>query len=308
MILSTGMRTDIPAFYSQWFLNRIREGFVCVRNPYYPQQVTKYNLSPETVDCLTFCTKNPLPMLPHLDELSDFRQFWFVTITPYGKETEPNVPEKETIIEAFKSLSARVGKQAIGWRYDPVFYSNGYDFEFHVRQFEKIAAALNGYTDSCVLSFLDLYKKVQRNAPGIYPPDIEEQYKLAQAFAKTARENNITIRSCCEGSRLAPFGIDVSGCQTKAVIERAIGKNLIVKENKSQRGECHCLLGNDIGAYDTCPHLCKYCYANSHPKRVEENRRRHDPDSPFLIGHSQESDIITEARQLSFIDRQATLF
>ena len=308
MIISTGMRTDIPAFYSKWFLNRIRDGFVYVRNPYYPNQVTKYSLSPDVVDCIAFCTKNPIPLIPHLDELNAYRQFWFMTITPYGKDIEPNVPDKSKIIEAFKTISARVGKKAIGWRYDPVFYGNGYNLERHVEEFEKLAVALNGYTDSCVLSFLDLYKKVQRNAPGIYPPNIEEQKILGKQLAEIAKANGITIRSCCEGTHLAEYGIDVSGCQTKEVIERAIGEKLYIHERKSQRGVCNCLLGKDIGAYDTCGHLCKYCYANMDKELVLRNMRLHNPNSPFLIGNNQNGDKITEAKQESFIKKQTSLF
>lgn len=302
------MRTDIPAFYSKWFLNRIREGFVYVRNPYYPNQVTKYSLSPDVVDCIAFCTKNPIPLIPHLDELNAYRQFWFMTITPYGKDIEPNVPDKAKIIEAFKTISSRVDKKAIGWRYDPVFYGNGFNLERHVEEFEKFAVALKGYTDGCVLSFLDLYKKVQRNAPGIYPPTIEEQKILGCRLAEIAKENGITIRSCCEGFHLAEYGIDVSGCQTKEVIERAIGEKLYIHERKSQRGVCNCLLGKDIGAYDTCGHLCKYCYANMDKELVLKNMRLHNPNSPFLIGNNQNGDKITEAKQESFISRQGSLF
>ena len=308
MIISTGMRTDIPAFYSNWFLNRIREGFVCVRNPYYPNQVTKYSLSPDVVDCIAFCTKNPIPLIPHLDELNAYRQFWFITITPYGKDIEPNVPDKSKIVEAFKTISLRVGKKAIGWRYDPVFYGNGFTLERHICEFEKVASALNGFTDSCVLSFLDLYKKVQRNAPDIYPPNIEEQKTLGKRLAEIAKKNGITIRSCCEGTHLAEYGIDVSGCQTKEVIERAIGETLSVHERKSQRGECNCLLGKDIGVYNTCGHLCTYCYANMDKERVLKNMQSHDPNSPFLIGNSQSGDKITEAKQECFIENQKSLF
>lgn len=302
------MRTDIPAFYSKWFLNRIREGFVCVRNPYYPNQVTKYSLSPDVVDCIAFCTKNPIPLIPHLDELNAYKQFWFVTITPYGKDIEPNVPKKSEIVEAFKTISSRVGKEAIGWRYDPVFYGNGFNLERHIHEFEKVASALNGFTESCVLSFLDLYKKVQRNAPGIYPPNIEEQKSLGKRLAEIAKENGITIHSCCEGTHLAEYGIDVSGCQTKEIIERAIGEKLHFRERKSQRSECNCLLGKDIGAYNTCGHLCKYCYANMDKERVLKNMRMHDPNSPFLIGNLQSGDKINEAKQESFIEKQRSLF
>ena len=308
MIISTGMRTDIPAFYSKWLLNRIKEGFVYVRNPYYPNQVTKYLLDPSVVDCLCFCTKNPIPILPHLDELNKFRQFWFVTITPYGKDIEPNVPDKSKIIEAFKEISKRVGASGIGWRYDPIFLDEEYTLQKHIGEFEKLCKALKGYTDSCVISFLDMYEKVKRNAPGIRPPTTHEQKELGKAFAKIAKENGITIRTCCEGTHLAQFGIDTAGCQTKEVIERAIGVGLNPPKRKNARAICSCLLGQDIGAYNTCGHLCKYCYANMDKKVVLENMQKHNPNSPFLIGNLQKSDKITQAKQDSFIDMQTSLF
>ncbi len=308
MIISTGMRTDIPAFYSKWFLNRIKEGFVYVRNPYYQNQVTKYLLNPEVVDCICFCTKNPIPLLPNLNELNKFRQFWFVTITPYEKDFEPNVPNKEKVIEAFKEISKRVGINGIGWRYDPIFYNENYTLQKHISEFEKIANQLKGYTNSCVISFLDMYEKVKRNAPGIRPPSKEEQLELGKALSKIAKENGITIRTCCEGTHLAQFGIDVSGCQTKEVIERAIGVQLNPPNRKNARAICSCLLGQDIGAYNTCGHLCKYCYANMDKQIVINNMKNHNPDSPFLIGNLQKGDKITQAKQVSFINFQTSLF
>ena len=121
MIINTGMRTDIPAFYHEWLINRIKEGFVLVRNPYNPSQVTRYSLSPEVVDLIAFCTKNPAPMLPHMDVLKPYGQYWFVTITPYGKDIEPNVPDKQKVMEDFKKLSDAVSVDSVGWRYDPIF-------------------------------------------------------------------------------------------------------------------------------------------------------------------------------------------
>jgi hypothetical protein len=261
-------------------------------------------LDPKVVDCICFCTKNPIPILPYLDELKDFRQFWFVTITAYGTDFEPNVPDKSKVIEAFKEISNRVGINGIGWRYDPVFYGDGYDMKRHIAEFEKIAKALKGYTNSCVISFLDLYEKVKRNAPGIYPPSKDEQIELAKVLSKIAKENGMTIRTCCEGVHLAPFGIDVSGCQTKEVIERAIGLNLNPPKKKNARAICNCLLGQDIGAYNTCGHLCKYCYANMDRQTVINNMRKHNPNSPFLIGDLQKGDIITQAKQESFLSLQ----
>lgn len=308
MIISTGMRTDIPAFYAQWLLNRVLEGYVYVRNPYSEHQVTRYSLDPKVVDCICFCTKNPAPLLPNLVELDKFRQFWFVTITPYDKTIEPNVPDKGKVIEAFRELSRKIGVNAVNWRYDPVFFGAGYDLDRHIAEFEKIARALKGYTTSCVLSFLDMYDKVLRNAPGIRPPTIGEQKELAKRLSAIAQENGITIRACCEGTHLGEFGIDTSGCQTREIIERAIGQKLNVPKEKNARPKCDCLLGHDIGAYNTCGHLCKYCYANADKQAVLDNIKKHDPTSPFLIGNIEEGDRITDAKQQSYIDRQLSLF
>lgn len=165
MIIHTGMRTDIPAFYSEWFLHRIQEGMVCVRNPYNPSQVTKYSLSPEVVDLIAFCTKNPAPMLSHMDALKPYGQYWFVTITPYGRDIEPNVPDKVIVMEHFKQLSDMVGINSVGWRYDPILVDPVHSVNWHISQFEKMARTLCGYTKTCVISFIDLYKKVQKNFP-----------------------------------------------------------------------------------------------------------------------------------------------
>jgi DNA repair photolyase len=308
MIISTGMRTDIPAFYSKWFINRIREGYVCTRNPYNESQVTKYILDEKVVDCICFCTKNPIPMLQYMDEIKKFRQFWFVTITPYGRDIEPNVPPKEKIIEAFKTLSTALGKFGVAWRYDPVFYGAGWTREKHIAEFEKMAKALSGYTDTCVVSILDLYNKVKRNAPEIYPPEKQEQLVLLKEFVRIGRENGIKIKSCYEGTHLSAVGVDCSGCQTQADIERAIGVKLNVPARKNARGECNCLLGNDIGIYNSCGHLCKYCYANADRNTVLANMRRHSDTSPFLIGGNQPGDKVTTATQKSFIDGQMRLF
>ena len=159
MILNTGCRTDIPAYYSEWFYNRIEAGFVPVRNPYHPELVTKYRLTPEVVDILCFCSKNPKPMLTGLPKIKAYRQFWFVTITPYGKEIEPNVPESAQVIETVRKLSDIVGQKAVAWRYDPIFLSEKYTAEYHVEQFEKMAAAVQGKIAFCVISFIDLYEK-----------------------------------------------------------------------------------------------------------------------------------------------------
>lgn len=308
MIINTGCRTDIPAYFSEWFFNRIKEGFVYTRNPYYKNQVMKYKLTPDVVDCLSFCTKNPGPMLPRIDEIHDFRQFWFVTITPYGKEIEPNVPNKEKVMEDFKKLSDIVGANKIGWRYDPIFISDKYTLKSHIESFEKMAAILAGYTNDCIISFIDLYEKTKRNFLGVKAVTKEEQVVIAKEFVRIGKKYNIQIKTCVEGQELAKYGVDCNGCMTKTVIEKAIGVNLKVHQKKSTRGSCNCLLGNDIGAYNTCGHGCVYCYANYDEKTVINNMKLHNPKSPFLIGGNMDGDLVKEAKQESFIDNQMTLF
>lgn len=309
MILNTGCRTDIPAYYSNWFYNRVKEGYVLTRNPYRPEQVLKYRLDPSVVDVLCFCTKNPQPMLLRLSELSRFRQFWFVTLTPYGKEIEPNVPNKKAVLESIRQLSTVVGAKAAGWRYDPVFITEKYSVAYHLQAFEKIAAALQNNVNSCVVSFLDLYEKTRRNFPAARAVTEQEQRYLIEWFTKIGAKYGIPIRTCCENAALAQYGVDVSGCMTKEVLEAATGCRLAVpKRKKSPRTQCNCLLGADIGMYNTCPHGCVYCYANYDRKTVEQNVKQHNPDSPFLIGGFREGDKIVEVRQESYIDRQLTLF
>lgn len=309
MIISTGMRTDIPAFYSKWFINRIKVGFVSVRNPYNEHQITKYKLDPSAVDCICFCTKNPIPMLKYLDGvLAKFRQFWFVTITPYGKDIEPNVEDKQKIIDAFKILSSKVGKNAVGWRYDPIFYGEGWTRERHIAEFEKIAKELRGYTNYCVVSILDLYDKIKRALPNIYPPSKDEQLELLAELVKIAKRNGMVIKGCYEGEFLREVGVDCSGCQTKEVIELAIGEKLSVSKVKNARGACNCLLGQDIGAYNSCLHLCKYCYANGDKEAIISNYKNHNPNSPLLIGEIGEEDMVVEANQQSYINNQISFF
>ena len=302
MIINTGMRTDIPAFYSTWLLNRIKEGFVYVRNPYYKNQVTKYSLSPDVVDCLAFCTKNPHPLIEHLPELDKYKQFWFITITPYGKDIEPNVPDKKQVIDDFKKLSDHIGKDSIALRYDPILLNDKFNVDLHIRCFEKLLSQLKGYTHDCTISFLDIYEKVKRNAPDLKRPKESEQKEIAKAFAKIGKDNNITIHACCEQEYLKNYDIDITGCMSQEIVEKAIHNKLNVKKRKSQRTACNCVLGNDIGAYNTCAHLCKYCYANANASLVRENIKKHIPTSPFLIGKEEPGDKITEAKQESWLD------
>ena len=308
MILNTGSRTDIPAYYSDWFYERVRAGEVLVRNPYYPTQITRYRLDPAVVDALAFCTKNPLPMLERLSMLDAFTMFWFVTITPYGREIEPHVPDKNLVAEAFCRLSERVGRERVSFSYDPVFLNETYTEQYHVEKFGELAQKLSGYTGQCVVSFIDLYEKTRRNFPGVRSVRKEEQERLIAAFSGIAEKQHLQIHLCCENRSLVRQNVDADGCLSQSVLERAIGCRLKVPQQKRARGECPCLLGADIGAYNTCGHECLYCYANYDSRTVRENRLQHDPCSPLLIGHVQSTDIVKDAIQRSWKDPQMSIF
>lgn len=308
MIINTGMRTDIPAFYSEWFMNRIRAGFVLVRNPYRPDWITRYDLDPDVVDCLCFCTKNPRPMLKHLGELKPFHQYWFVTVTPYGRDIELNVPPKEAVMQDFITLSETVGTACTGWRYDPIFIDQNYPAERHIHDFEQMCSTLSGYTNVCVISFIDLYDKIRRSFPEAQEVTAHQRITIGRAFAEIGRRYGITVKACAEGTELSPYGVDCAGCMTQQTFEAAIGSRLTVPKRKSQRAECACVLGTDIGAYDTCAHFCRYCYANYNHENVRRNMQQHHPDSPLLVGELREGEIIHPAKQESWIDSQLTLF
>ena len=305
MIINTGCRTDIPAYYSHWFYNRIKAGFVCVRNPYYQNQVMEYELTPEVVDCLVFCTKNPAPMLQRIHDLDQYAQLWFVTITPYGKEIEPHVPSIDKVIGSFKKLSSLVGVNNIAWRYDPIFISEVYTIEKHIDSFENMASKMAESTQTCIISFIDLNEKTKKNFIGARNVKKAERLKIGEEFVRIGKKYGIQIKTCAEGKELEKFGVDCRGCMTQEVIEKAINHKLYIpKKIKTVRNGCKCILGNDIGMYNTCGHGCVYCYANFDQKVVQQNRKQHNPNSPLLIGGSMPEDVIIEVRQDSYIDGQ----
>lgn len=308
MIIQTGMRTDIPAFYSEWFCNRLKEGYVCTRNPYHTANVTRYKLAPEVVDLIGFCTKNPAPMLPHMELLRPYGMYWFVTITPYGPEIEPGVPPKGQVMEDFKRLSGIVGIDAIGWRYDPIFVSERYTVERHIRDFETMARTLAGYTRTCVISFIDRYEKVKRNFPEIQEVRKEQRLVIGRALLEIADTYGMTVKPCGEGEELAAYGADCRGCMTIETYEKALHARLQVPKKQRVRRECACCLSGDIGQYDTCGHLCRYCYANTSAELVKKNRKNHNPGSPLLVGELKREDVIRDAEQRSWADPQLNLF
>lgn len=303
MIINTGQRTDIPAFYSDWFYNRIHEGYVYVRNPYFPKRVNKFILNPQIVDCLCFCTKNPAPMLKRLDEIKQYRQFWFVTITPYDPDVERHVPLVKDVIKSFQQLSLKVGQSCVGWRYDPVFINDKYTVEYHIKAFHYIAKHLSKYTSRCVISFIDLYEKTKRNFPYCQEVPLSIQHQLMKAFSTIAKQYDIQLYACAESKEFEKYGVNCQGCMSQNVIEKALNIDLTLKKTNI-RNECQCLLGNDIGTYNTCLHGCLYCYANVDYKKVLDLYQKHDPHSPLLIGYLQEDDELIQTHQFSSLNRQ----
>lgn len=208
----------------------------------------------------------------------------------------------------FIALSNGVGVNCIGWTYDLTFVDSTYTVERHISDFEVMCRTLSGYTRVCVISFIDLYEKVTRNFPQVRTVTPQERIAIGKVFADIAKCHGITIKACAEGNDLDPYGVDCNGCMTQETFEAAIGCSLDIPKKKSQRAECSCVFGTDIGAYDTCVHLCRYCYVNSNRENVRRNVQLHDLNSPFLVGTLHECEVIHQAEQVSWLDNQLPFF
>ena len=288
MILSVSRRTDIPDYYSNWFLNRIKEGFLYVRNPMNTHQISRIDLSPDVVDCIVFWTKNPADMIEKLKYLEDYVYYFQFTLAGYGKDMEPNLPNKrEELISTFRTLSEKTGKEKVIWRYDPILISDRYTMDYHLKAFEEIASSLADDTDKVVISFVDLYAKTQRNTKelGIRQMTKNEMIRLAAQMAQIASKYHLIIESCAEQIDLQNVGIQHGSCIDKKLIEKLLGCRLLGEKDKNQREACGCLESVEVGAYNTCLNGCKYCYANVNDEKVKENVRLYDQDSPLLCGN-----------------------
>lgn len=302
MIINTGGRTDTVQYYTKWLLRRFSEGYVLTRNPMFPNKVSRYELTPDKVDCVVFCSKNYKPILPHLHDITDrFHTYFHYTITAYGKDIEPGVPSIEESMETLKELSDLVGKQRIAWRYDPVLLTDKYTISRHLETFERMAEVLAPYIDRCIFSFVEMYKKLEVNMPEIHPFSVEEMNLLAQGLGSTADKYGIRIQTCGTNGDYTRYGIHASGCMTLDILGKANGIEFRNLKHKGMRRGCHCIESRDIGAYDTCMNGCKYCYANKNPQKAFENFRYHDPDSPLLLGQVRPEDTVTQGVQKSFL-------
>lgn len=290
MILNVSGRTDIVAFYSKWFLNRLKEGYVDVRNPFNPNLVSRINF--ENVDLILFCTKNPIPIIDKLDDIK-IPYIFHITITPYKNDIEPNLPSKSDIIEAVKKISTTIGIENVYVRYDPIFISEIYNIEYHIKAFTKLCSLLKGYVKTIIVSFIDNYQNVRKNLPYLkYRSFTEEDYKLiGENFSKIAKNNNMVVQTCFEERNLTEYGFIKGECMSKELAFKLTGK--AYKKWQARKGSaCNCVELVDIGMYNSCNHLCKYCYANYDESKVKININNHDVNSSLLIGHINSNDII----------------
>lgn len=290
MILFASGRTDIPAFYSNWFINRVKAGFVDVRNPFNQKLVSRIYFS--DVDLIMFCSKNPLPMINKLDILN-VPVLFHVTITPYGKDVEPNIPDKRLIIEGVKKLSLVLGIDNVVVRYDPIFLSDKYNVDYHIKAFDKLCKNLNGYVNKIIVSFMDEYKNVRSNKNILkYRAFTREDYKkIGEAFSKSAHDNGMSVQTCFEDEDLTEYGFVKGECLSHELAYILTGKKF-KSSNVRKEKKCECVQMVDIGDYNSCMHMCKYCYANYDEKAVSSNFERHDDNSSLLIGSIQRDDVI----------------
>ncbi|MDR2747080.1 MAG: DUF1848 domain-containing protein [Treponema sp.] len=265
MIISASRRSDIPAFHGEWFMDCLRSGEVFVKNPVNGTQVSRIDLSPGAVDCFVFWTKNPAPFLPFLDELDSrgYPYYFQFTLTPYGRDLEPNLPEKEVLLDSFRRLSDRLGKERVVWRYDPIILNPRYDCSRHAGQFEKFCRALEGKTEKCVISFVDSYGFLKTNFGelGIRELTAAEIAGIAEALRPVAERYGIALASCCEKAELESYNIGRNKCIDEELINRVFGLHIAYKKDPGQRRQCLCSASRDIGSYNSCLHGCRYCYA-----------------------------------------------
>ncbi|QOX63716.1 DUF1848 domain-containing protein [Anoxybacterium hadale] len=308
MIISASRRTDIPCCYSQWFVNRLREGYALIPNPRNPGRLGRVALSPEQVDCIVFWTKNPAPMLellPGVEKLGYSYYFQF-TITAYGRDMERNLPEKTAVIDTFKRLSDRIGPKRVDWRFDPIITNDRFSAEWVAERFGWLCGELREYTERCIISFVDAYSHTKNKGDVL---NRSEMLETAGMLSHIAKELKLPIYACSEEINLKALGVQPASCIDKGKIEEIIGCRIEAKKDIGQRPACGCIESVDIGAYDTCDNGCLYCYATTSEKTVHKRREGHRSELPLLTGAPKGSEIVTDRTggslkigQTSFLD------
>lgn len=292
MILSASRRTDIPAFYSDWFMNRIKEGYVLVRNPMNHNQISKIILSPDIIDCIVFWTKDPKNMLHHLPKLDEmgYQYYFQFTLTPYEKNIERNLRVKEDIEETFLQLSNRIGSNRVVWRYDPIILNDQLTLSYHKEQFERLCDKFHQFTNSITISFVDLYSKVKSQL--IREITSEEMVELSNNIVTIANDYGLIVKACCEKKDLSQYGIKKASCIDKELIEEICGTRMEIHTDKNQRESCGCIESVDLGVYNTCMNGCVYCYANFGEALIHKNLSSHRAEGELLVGTLSKEEII----------------
>ncbi len=300
MIISASRRTDIPAFYARWLINRLRTGYCRVPNPFNPAQAAEISLRPEDVDVIVFWTRSPRPLFAHLDELDEkgYRYYFQYTLLDYPPLIEPFTPNAGRSQDMFRRLADRIGPERVIWRYDPILLSDATPADFHAEKFGRIAENLHGYTQRVVISFMDVYPKLRRRLKTLAEQGVRvwledgsdggrtfsrEQILAAGQLAEIARQNGLEIVSCAEEIDLRPYGISPGKCIDGELIGRIFGLLVSGEKDPNQRKACGCAVSKDIGVYSTCLFGCQYCYATSSFSRASENYHHHNPESNSLI-------------------------
>ena len=312
MIISASRRTDIPAHYAQWVCNRLRQGYVLVRNPYNFNQVTQVSLDPSVVDCLVFWTKNSEPLLPLLEEIEHLGHhcYFQFTLTPYGAELEQALPDKQRLVTIFQELARRVGPERVIWRYDPILFTPTYTVARHVASFARLASQLGGFTRRCTISLLRLYAKCKINLRDVSLVNVPEE-AIAACIARLqaiARDQGIRLDACADTFLQERCGLPAARCIDDQLIASLLGMPVQLPRDAGQRPACCCCASIDIGAYDTCANGCRYCYANTSGKAVARNQESHDPASPLLAGQLTGAETITVKPMRSVRHPQQNLF
>ncbi len=312
MIISASRRTDIPAFYAEWFINRLKAGFVYIRNPRNPNRIGWVALNTNVVDCIVFWTKNARPMLSRLDiiDAMGYPYYFQFTITPYNKQLEKGLPAKAEIIETFKCLSDKIGKHRVVWRYDPVIIGKEFSVQYHLDAFGNMCDMLGDYTSKCTFSFIDLYAKIQKGMKGFMDSEVSNLHmnQIAQGFSKIAKGHNLMLATCSEAIDFSSHGVTQAACIDQTLIENIIGCSIHAKKDPNQRPACQCIESIDIGAYDSCSHGCVYCYATTSNSTVGNNMQLHDSRSLMLIGHPRGDETLTARETKSHKVMQSSLF
>lgn len=265
MIISASRRTDIPAYYADWFFYRLRQGYALVKNPFNGRQISRVSLERKDMDGIVFWTKNPIPMLDRLDALEGVPYYFQFTLNPYLEDIEPNLPQKSSLAQAFRSLSLKSGRLSVVWRYDPILFNDRYTPQFHIKAFKELAARLAPYTEKCTASFLDDYLKIRSalKREGVYFPSDALKEDIICSFADIAKSEGIYVDTCAEEGDFKRYGVRGAACVDAERLERLGASGLEHKKDASQRPSCNCVKSVDIGAYYTCMSGCVYCYAGN---------------------------------------------